>query len=539
MNMQAENINAENTNSENRFNLIDESWIPIVDAGRVSLKQIFSNPSYRALGGNPVQKIALTKLLLAIAQAAYTPRDDEDWTALGADGMAQKCLDYLEKWHDRFYLYGEKPFLQMREIANTNKFTVGKLMPSIASGNTTLLNQSQIEYDLDDFDKALLLIQLMGFALGGKQVDNSQPLSPGYVGNRNSKGEEDSEASGRPGRSAGYLHSHLLGNSVQKTLHQNLLTNENISNLEYFSIGVGIPPWEQMPAGELCQIAKNIKNSYFGCLVPLCRFIYFCDDSKICNTDGILFDRGSKQAPKRSPDPTITFDPMLNVDRAKGDKITFSDPNKRPWRELVSLLSFLSDPYSQKNCLQHKLCISRVSSSYNEFSIWAGGMNFSNKAGEQFPRGNDDFVESSVTLKSEWIKGTKGNEWYGIIEEELKRLESFEKEMKDAVYSYHCREIKKDAKQKKIKGKKDKRANALEGSASHLYWQLCERKFQELVEVCGIGELEERKSALKKMHQYFANNCVLKTYDTVCPKETARQLDAWAKCRPNLSKYLV
>ena len=50
---------------ERRFNLIDEPWLPIVDVGRVSLRQVFSEPSYRALGGNPVQKIALMKLLLA------------------------------------------------------------------------------------------------------------------------------------------------------------------------------------------------------------------------------------------------------------------------------------------------------------------------------------------------------------------------------------------------------------------------------------------------------------------------------------------
>ena len=51
---------------ERRFNLIDEPWLPIVDVGRVSLRQVFSEPSYRALGGNPVQKIALMKLLLAL-----------------------------------------------------------------------------------------------------------------------------------------------------------------------------------------------------------------------------------------------------------------------------------------------------------------------------------------------------------------------------------------------------------------------------------------------------------------------------------------
>ena len=65
--------------TENRFNLIEEPWIPFVDVGLVSLRQIFTHSGYRALGGNPVQKIALTKLLLAIAQAAATPADDEAW----------------------------------------------------------------------------------------------------------------------------------------------------------------------------------------------------------------------------------------------------------------------------------------------------------------------------------------------------------------------------------------------------------------------------------------------------------------------------
>ena len=102
--------------TENRFNLINEPWIPIVDVGKVSLRQLFSHAEYRALGGNPVQKIAVTKLLLAIAQAAYTSVDDGDWAALGAEGVAKKCLNYLNQWHDCFYLYGEKPFLQMPAI---------------------------------------------------------------------------------------------------------------------------------------------------------------------------------------------------------------------------------------------------------------------------------------------------------------------------------------------------------------------------------------------------------------------------------------
>lgn len=45
---------------ENRFNLIDEPWIPVVGKGKVGLKDIFADESISALGGNPVEKIAVS-----------------------------------------------------------------------------------------------------------------------------------------------------------------------------------------------------------------------------------------------------------------------------------------------------------------------------------------------------------------------------------------------------------------------------------------------------------------------------------------------
>lgn len=36
---------------ENRFNLIDEPWIPVTNAGLVSLREIFLNNDLRSLGG--------------------------------------------------------------------------------------------------------------------------------------------------------------------------------------------------------------------------------------------------------------------------------------------------------------------------------------------------------------------------------------------------------------------------------------------------------------------------------------------------------
>ncbi|MDY0000738.1 MAG: type I-E CRISPR-associated protein Cse1/CasA, partial [Polyangia bacterium] len=206
-----------------RFNLVDEPWIPVTGVGRVSLRQVFEDPQYRSLGGNPVQRIALMKLLLAIAQAAATPADDKAWRELGAEGLARSCQAYLDRWHESFYLYGERPFLQMPDIRAAELKSFGAVLPEVCTGNTTVLNHGQVEPKLDDGEKALLLVSLMAFALSGKKTDNSVVLTSGYAGKRNDKGKP---SSGKPGPAVahlGLLHSFLVGCNLQETLWLNLL----------------------------------------------------------------------------------------------------------------------------------------------------------------------------------------------------------------------------------------------------------------------------------------------------------------------------
>ena len=139
----------------NQFNLVDEPWIPVADHGKVSLKQLFAQDGYKALGGNPIQKIALFKLLFAISQAAATPKDELEWRAMSTQQLAEKCIAYLDKWYDSFYLYGLYPFLQMPNIDKAKVVPFGAVLPQIATGNTTVLTQSQVDKPLDHADKAL------------------------------------------------------------------------------------------------------------------------------------------------------------------------------------------------------------------------------------------------------------------------------------------------------------------------------------------------------------------------------------------------
>ena len=69
--------------------------------------------------------------------------------------------------------------------------------------------------------------------------------------------------------------------------------------------------------------------------------------------------------------------------------------------------------------------------------------------------------------------------------------------------------------------------------ATNLFWQLCEQKFQDLLDACD----DNTGIATKKLRQVFAG-FVNKAYNAYCPRDTARQLDAWAANRPFINKYL-
>ena len=483
---------------KNSYSLVDEPWIPVANIGKISLMQIFKNSQYRSLGGNPIQKIALFKLLLAISQAACTPNDKQEWWELGAEGLASRCIDYLEKWHACFFLYGEKPFLQMTEIKTAKVQFYGAVLPEISTNNTTVHGHYQIERSFDDADKALLLVSLMGFAFAGKQVDNNVILTPGY------KGKTKSGKAGPSMAGKGLLHSFLLGKNLQESLWLNLLTTEQINKNKAFTQGVGTAPWEKMPEGENCPVAQGLKQSVMGRLVPMCRFC-------LLQHDGLRYSEGIAHLGYKEG----MVDPSVAVKySAKDPKVLWVNPERRPWRELTSLLGLFENENNQGfKCWQIDLCLGRVRDAVDIFALWSGGAKISITAGEQKMSGKDDFVESVVWLDSSEL----GETWFAQLKIEMVALDTMAKSLYGCVTHFY--------KEQQVDGTK------LSAQATHLFWQFCERNFQDLVKNC------ESKSYRHKLRKLFSAY-MHQSYDKFCPKETARQLDAWAKCQPNNSKYL-
>jgi len=532
---------------ENRFNLIDEPWIPVADVGLVSLSDVFSHREYRALGGNPVQKIALTKLLLAIAQSAYTPEDDDDWRSLGVDGLMDKCRAYLDQWYDCFYLYGDKPFLQMAVLDNIfqkellkaiakqdksreqalkpKKFGVG-FYPEVLVDNSVVLTSHQIPKHLSDADKAVFVVSLMNFAFSGKRVHKEIPaLTVGH----------QKTSSAKPGPSlgnyVGYLHSYLHGDSLQETIWLNLLTHENINDTKIWENKLGKAPWEEMPTGEGCYISNKLKKSYMGCLVSLSRFALMKDDG-IFYVEGIQYEshkngwyEPSMSLKRISKKRNKDKDEDKNGENENDVMALWLNVSKKPWRELTSLLSFLgASNQNGFDCPQIRLGFQRIKSRRTAIGVWSGGLKATYTSGEHSPRQDDDFIESCVTLPSPSLITGENGGWFDTLSTEVQIMEDMANTLGNSVYCYSKRDIK-DSKEK------DKRANTIREKAVNMFWQLSEREFRNLLD----NSVDKKLAiAMRDVFVSFVN----KAYNSFCPMDTARQIDAWAHCRPNLAKYL-
>ncbi|WP_294447092.1 type I-E CRISPR-associated protein Cse1/CasA [uncultured Mailhella sp.] len=486
--------------TENRFNLIDEPWIPMSDHGRISLSQAFSKPLPPLPGGTPLIKIPLLKLLLAIAQAACTPADDGEWLALGPQGLAEKALRYLQNHHSSFFLHGERPFLQFPSCAEAELKSYGTVMPEVASGNTTRLSHQQIEPELSEADRALLLIEQMSLCLGGKKPYNRLVLSPGY----------EKKPSGHPGPALcqmGLLHSFLAGRTLTETLWLNLLTLEDIKGQPQWEHGLGVPPWEVMPQGEDCPAARALKASLMGRLVPLARFCLL-ENNGLRFTEGIVHpDHLSGMA-----DPSAAMD----ASRAR-PKMLWVDPEKRPWRQLPALLSFLDAEKRGSGffCLGLQKGLSRLHAfrdacGIDVVGIWSGGIKVSSHAGEQYLTGKDDELESEVRLDTALL----GDIWFREFESLMSDTEKRAKLLYGAVNRY-CRDMKMD----------DKSAVAAAAEAAGLFWQMVEPTLPAMLDGCG----NEQTCTLLLGRCY---RLVLMLYDEACPHGTGRQVETWIKHRP-------
>lgn len=498
-----------NAESSNLFNLVENAWIPIADRGLASLREVFASDACRALGGTAREKIALLKLLLAIAQAAATPEDEKAWAALGVAGMGEQCLAYLERQREAFNLYGERPFLQLPAVAEAKLQPYGAIIPEVAAGNTSVLTGFSVEpASVPHARRALLLVCEMSLALGGKKADKNCILT---------RGVEKKTAPGGPGVcSFGLLHSFLTGYSVRETVWLNLLSSDIVADDRTFPEGVGVAPWEVMPAGENCETARKLKGSLMGRLVPLARFCLL-DDKGLHYTEGI-----------RHPDYLAgVIDPSVSrMDTSGKPRMLWVDPEKRPWRSLAARLSFMSARKADAgfDCPYLREGIRRLRrGGVERFGIWSGGLRVSGNAGEQYVSGTDDMVESELRGISR--RDMENEHWFDTLQAETEALEKRARLLFGCIMRYY-KEFTPDSKEQTKRVKTEDRHGAdMATQGTRLFWEQAEPLLPQLLRAC------RSKDALPALQRDY-NALVLRAFDAQCPHVTPRQIAAWASTRP-------
>lgn len=481
------------------FNLVTDPWIEVQSGSAVGLMEIFSNPQTPMLAGAPIEKLSIFKLLLAVAQEAYAPSTEAEWATRGLEFFRAEVLRYLENHRSLFDLYGDRPFLQYPELEGRCRDAyIGNFLPHVASGNTTVLFDSQQPEPLSHAARARLLVSQQGFSFGGKKPDNSFTLTQGY------EGKSKTAKAGSSLGFMGFLHNFWIDKeSISKSVWLNLFSAEAARS--YLNKKVGSAPWVNRPAGEDCQVARDLKASYMGRLVPLGRFCLIKDDNLLI-TEGVSHPSYLEGV----SDPSVALKPGKPK-----PKILWVNPEIKPWRQLPALLSYLGKNNEGFDCPQIRLVSSRIKDANLEMiSLWSCGTAVRSNAGEQYLSGRDDSVDSLMNFPVVVFQ----ENWYERFKAHFEKLDEIAKIIYGSVSRFYS-EMKADG------SEHAKRASAE-------YWLGMEDSLNELVALC-----QDEGTNAEGLESFKNRACqrAAAIYDRFTSQSTARQLSAWAKQKPNFS----
>lgn len=161
------------------FNLLDEPWIPCLDADgalrELGLRETLAMaPSLREVtDSSPLVTIALHRLLLAVLHRALGPATLEEWGAMWEQGHwdMRRMEAYLNRWRERFDLFHpERPFYQTTEIDVSYAKSVATMVHGLTLGNYVTLFDHTLDHDppaLSPAAAARYLVAYQAFGIGG------------------------------------------------------------------------------------------------------------------------------------------------------------------------------------------------------------------------------------------------------------------------------------------------------------------------------------------------------------------------------------
>lgn len=504
------------------MNLAFDPWIPVVDRNQgltqVSLCDAFQKAeSLLDLAVRPDERIALMRLLIAVAQAALDgPADRADWIR-SSERLAGAVTRYLKHWLRAFELFGDGPrFLQLPGLkplkAGEHDEKAGaltsKLDLALASGhNDTLFdNAGGNPRTFQPHELALRLMTFQCFSPGGR-------IGVARWGDTDTPGGGSSNHA--PCLQNSMVHAYIRGSSLLQTIHRNLLSKEFVERV-YGPGRWGQPVWERMPASfEDTHAIRNATTTYLGRLVPLSRAILLDEDGiHVILGNGLAYPAFGSEGGFRDAAATVV---MRNNKGKQEHGILSLNLDKALWRELHSL----SVKRHTEQGVGGPLALENLDEN-SAFDLWAGGL----AADQAKPL---DLIESAFHLPAGMLLDT-GQQVY---QQGVGLAEKVEQALKQALEKY--------GQELSAREKRGPSINlaSLRSSAQGFFWTAAEPAVPQLLKVAEQPAiLSEKDWAGTEWGNHLRSSAIL-ALQTVCPRSSARQLRAFVAADNLLRKTMA
>ncbi len=498
------------------MNAVSDLWIPVVGndgaARTVSLLGAFEHGhEIRDLAVRPHERVALMRLLLAVAHAALDGPADHDAWAGSRERLAEAAGRYLRHWVAAFELFGNGPrFLQVSDLVSakandTEGNAVSKLDLGLATGNNPTLfdNSGSGARTFPPARLALMLLTYQCYSPGGTigvARWNGRPTL-GWSSYPKPAPGQSSHAPCLPGS---MLHAFPRASSLLATIQLNLLTRDEVTELPGIQ-GWGQPVWERMPNSAADEPAiANATTTYLGRLVPLSRAIRLHEDG-----ESMLLANGldyPSWPDAREPSASIITRP----NKGKPERFVVSASlDKAPWRELGALTVKSISASSNGG----PLVLTHLDGN-EPFDLWVGGM-VADKAKVL------DVVESVFHVPAAMHQAA-GRECY---EAGVQFATEVAWKLGRAVSAYHA--ALGDSLDRPEA--RDRREN-LRAKAAFQFWTQAERSVSDLLAtVAAEARPADRPSWARSRWGRVILQAGHEAYSFACPRQTARQMEAYVK----------
>jgi len=387
------------------FNLVENPWIPVryLDGRNalVSLETAFRECADIAdLDCAPHERISLMRLLVCITQAELgAPDTPDDWDGFG-DDLESRAPAYLRRADifPHFNLFGDgQRFLQVEVPSRGDPVKSSKLIPHLATGNNpTLFDHDGCDEDrrLDSSSLALALLSFQCF----------YPLyGAGYKG----KG---------PCVDGNMAHTLLIGENLKQTILLNCLTADWI--LEYYQPdGLGRPIWELKSGADVQRLIAT--KSYLGRMVPRHR-----DLKLVADGSGFFLEQCGLEYPRfeesREPSATVV---VITKKEVAERRLLPARLGRSVWRDL-HLMTVLRQARSEDAKAPMALQI-QSQRGVEEFHVWVGALVTDLKAKildtmeSTFPLPRTMFTEAGRARYEAGVLFAEGrsNQLYGAVKQ--------------------------------------------------------------------------------------------------------------------------